>query len=395
MSTLTSNPRRAIELRDQNLQQRARISSNSNGGYYEEHVVHMGGGAIMKKPLKRNAKNAIRNLCNVTLKFLCSLKMVAVLGLLIVSFMVYVHAIHNFNIRSIRDPCMVAQTSKINIQESLSSIERNFNTQTNAHDEATFVSIGMGLLPNSTLITTPKSFEHTIPKIIHQQWKNDNIPHKFTKWRNKFLQYFPEPEYQHMIWTDTKGRELIKDYYPWFLKTYDEYAHNINRADAVRYFVLHHFGGIYADLDYEPTTNFYEYIPPNQVSMVESPYYWNEKTQNCLMSSPKHDPFWVDLFAILIKNAKRTEVLEATGPKLLDEAIEYSVHPTYLLPCENFQRVPLGEYDKTLWTTIFDREVMFRLKPISKHCGYFSNNQCHFGKHHNTVSYRTTSGKVL
>merc|ERR1712165_446582 len=121
--------------------------------------------------------------------------------------------------------------------------------------------------------------------------------------------------------------------------------------------------------DYEPQTNFYEFLPPNQVAMVESPYYWNEKTQNCLMSSPKNDPFWVDLFVVLMKNAKKEEVLEATGPILLDQAMEYSVHPSYILPCENFQRVPLGEYDQTLWTTIYDREIMFRLKPISKHCG--------------------------
>ena len=262
-------------------------------------------------------------------------------------------------------------------------------------DTAILVAKGMGLTPDSTMITTPKSFEQTIPKIIHQQWKNDNIPDKFMKWRNKFLQYFPEPEFQHMIWTDKKARELIENYYPWFLTTYDGYKHNINRADAARYFILHRYGGIYADLDYEPMINFYEYLPPNQVSMVESPYYWNEKTQNCLMSSPKYDPFWVDLFAILIKNAKRKEVLEATGPKMLDEAMKNSVHPTFVLPCENFQRVPLGEYDQTLWTTVYDREVMFRLKPISKHCGYFNNDQCHFGKHHNTVSYRTTSGKVL
>lgn len=37
--------------------------------------------------------------------------------------------------------------------------------------------------------------------------------------------------------------------YPWFLETFDGYRFPIQRADAIRYFVLAHFGGIYIDLD--------------------------------------------------------------------------------------------------------------------------------------------------
>lgn len=306
-------------------------------------------------------------------------------GLVLLSsilFLTYIGSLSLYNGRSVRDPCTVAKKSQSTIQSSLNEIQRElFN------HPSKFVPIA--------LTKSTPSFEATIPKIIHQQWKNDVVPKKFMKWKDKWIQYFPEPEYTHMLWTDTNARELIAKHYPWFLQIYDEYEYNINRADAARYFILHHYGGIYADLDYEPTTNFYNYLPQNQVGMVESPYYWNEKTQNCLMSSPQNDPFWIDLFTVLTKNARKKEVLEATGPILLDQAMEYSSHPSYILPCENFQRVPLGEYDQTLWTTIYDREIMFRLKPIAKNCGYYSNDQCHFGKHHNTVSYRTTSGKVV
>lgn len=306
-------------------------------------------------------------------------------GLVLLSsilFLIYIGSLSLYNGRSVRDPCTVAKKSQSTIQSSLNEIQRElFNRPSK-------------FVPIELTKSTP-NFEATIPKIIHQQWKDDVVPKKFMKWKEKWMQYFPEPEYTHMLWTDSNARELIAKHYPWFLQIYDEYEHNINRADAARYFILHHYGGIYADLDYEPTTNFYNYLPQNQVGMVESPYYWNEKTQNCLMSSPQNDPFWIDLFTVLTKNARKNEVLEATGPILLDQAMEYSSHPSYILPCENFQRVPLGEYDQTLWTTIYDREIMFRLKPIAKNCGYYSNDQCHFGKHHNTVSYRTTSGKVV
>lgn len=324
---------------------------------------------------------------------LLSLLLKIAIGLLVlsvVSFLIYLFCMSLYNGRSVRDPCWVAQTSKEKIYQSLTEITRDALIQTDPSSPAT-----VAMAKTTAMTMSMSSFQEVVPKIIHQQWKDENVPKKFMKWRLKWLNMYPEPEYKHMLWTDKNGRELIEEHYPWFLDTYDGYEHNINRADAARYFILHYYGGIYADLDYEPESNFYEYLPPNQVAMVESPYYWNEKTQNCLMSSPKNDPFWVDLFSVLMKNAEKEEVLEATGPILLDAAMEYSIHPAHILPCENFQRVPLGEYDQTLWTTIYDREIMFRLKPISKNCGYYSNKQCHFGKHHNTVSYRTTSGKVL
>ncbi len=306
-------------------------------------------------------------------------------GLLLTCFLCYLGGMNLYNGRSVRDPCTVAIESNQKIHNLLAT-QRDLTIRPSPLIPAFVIQI---------MNDNTRKFQPVLPKIIHQQWKNEYVPNKFMKWRKKWFQYYPEPEYTHMLWTDEKGRDLIETFYPWFLETYDGYEHNINRADAARYFILHHFGGVYADLDYEPNINFYDYLPQNQVAMVESPYYWNEKTQNCLMSSPKGDPFWVDLFTVLTKNAKKEEVLEATGPILLDEAMAYSTHPSYILPCENFQRVPLGEYDQTLWTTIYDREIMFRLKPISKNCGYYSKNQCHFGKHHNTVSYRTTSGTVL
>ena len=37
--------------------------------------------------------------------------------------------------------------------------------------------------------------------------------------------------------------------YPWFLETFQNYRYPIQRADAIRYFVLAHYGGTYIDLD--------------------------------------------------------------------------------------------------------------------------------------------------
>jgi len=153
-----------------------------------------------------------------------------------------------------------------------------------------------------------------LPKIIHQQWKTKDIPPgPYTTWHNKHLELYPRPEWTHMIWTDENARELIKSDYPFFLKTYDSYEWGIQRADAVRYFVLHKYGGMYVDLDYESRVNFWDRLPQDRVGLVESPYQYNEKAQNSLMSSPKGDPFWNETFVLLMERSTRP-VLHATGP---------------------------------------------------------------------------------
>jgi mannosyltransferase OCH1-like enzyme len=39
--------------------------------------------------------------------------------------------------------------------------------------------------------------------------------------------------------------QLIASKFPWFLSTFKSYPYGIQRADALRYFVLYEYGGIY------------------------------------------------------------------------------------------------------------------------------------------------------
>jgi len=39
--------------------------------------------------------------------------------------------------------------------------------------------------------------------------------------------------------------QLIATKFPWFLDTYKSYPYGIQRADALRYFVLYEYGGVY------------------------------------------------------------------------------------------------------------------------------------------------------
>lgn len=89
--------------------------------------------------------------------------------------------------------------------------------------------------------------EPLIPKIIHQTYKDENIPEKWRAGQQACIDL--HPDYEYILWTDASAREFIAREYAWFLYTWDLYPYPIQRADAIRYFVLAHYGGIYIDLD--------------------------------------------------------------------------------------------------------------------------------------------------
>lgn len=193
-----------------------------------------------------------------------------------------------------------------------------------------------------TMSSSPNS--SSLPKIIHQQSKTEVIEGDLLKWHKEFKRLFPEPEFKHELWTDERMRSLIASEYPFFLKHYDGYVHPIQRVDSARYFILHQYGGLYADLDIEPLINYWDFLPRDRPAFIESPYAYNEYVQNSLMSSPKGHLFWNYTFELLMERSSRKDVLSTTGPIFCDDAIKKSNHlPVYVLPCENFHRIPTGE----------------------------------------------------
>ncbi|ODV93585.1 hypothetical protein PACTADRAFT_51370 [Pachysolen tannophilus NRRL Y-2460] len=86
-----------------------------------------------------------------------------------------------------------------------------------------------------------------IPKIIHQTYKTRDIPEVWKAGQQACIDL--HPDYQYILWTDEMAMEFIAREYPWFLETFKNYKFPIERADAIRYFVLSHYGGVYIDLD--------------------------------------------------------------------------------------------------------------------------------------------------
>ncbi|WP_268225682.1 glycosyltransferase family 32 protein [Sinomicrobium oceani] len=166
-----------------------------------------------------------------------------------------------------------------------------------------------------------------VPKIIHQTWKSENYPKHFLPFVKSWIKYHPEWEYR--LWTDTMNRDFIKEKYPFFLEVFDSYPFNIQRVDAIRYFILYHYGGLYVDLDSEAFCEVDSYLMGDEDCFLikESDqqsdlHDMNFIISNAFMACPPKSQFFWEIILDLVSyksHAKdiNTLVLETTGPFML------------------------------------------------------------------------------
>ena len=85
-----------------------------------------------------------------------------------------------------------------------------------------------------------------IPKKIHQIWLGGKKPpNKFIPWMKSWQKFNPDWEYK--LWDEENIKELN-------INDFNIYSKKINpgyRSDILRYIILHKFGGLYADTDFE------------------------------------------------------------------------------------------------------------------------------------------------
>lgn len=190
----------------------------------------------------------------------------------------------------------------------------------------------------------------SIPKIIHQTWKNKKIPDDWLISKQRWEEFHPGWEYR--LWTDRDNREYIKINYPNFLEIFDSYPHNIQRADVIRYFILRDFGGVYSDLDIEPLgpiDKYVDHIASNGgVGLVFSGNV-NVFTNSFMISAPRN-PIWNKVIERLYRQeipwwamTKHFEVMYSTGPLMLNAVANEYRGPICLLPRPVFMAYSIAD----------------------------------------------------
>lgn len=93
-------------------------------------------------------------------------------------------------------------------------------------------------------------------KNLHQIWSKGSLPVKYKLLQKSLIDLHPDWNYK--LWNLDECRNLIKEKYNFFLKTFDNYQYDIQRIDSARIFILNEYGGLYCDLD----IHFYKNLQP-------------------------------------------------------------------------------------------------------------------------------------
>jgi mannosyltransferase OCH1-like enzyme len=178
------------------------------------------------------------------------------------------------------------------------------------------------------LVRKKKQEHGGIPKIIHQSWKDTNLPPRFEKWRKQWLKM--HPDYTFMFWTDEDNRKLVMEHYPWLLTIYDAFPKPIMRADLARILYMHKFGGVYVDLDFEPLRPI-DSLLENETGAVlaynTNAYYSRDVVPNAFLASVPNHHFWNFVITKIIQHAYAKLSLsfiaeQTTGPHCMRDVLD-------------------------------------------------------------------------
>jgi mannosyltransferase OCH1-like enzyme len=180
------------------------------------------------------------------------------------------------------------------------------------------------VIVNRDLLLQKNATNLVIPAIIHQTIKKESMLETMSKdWKDAYQSCRDKyPDYQYFLWTDENAREFIKKEFPEFLEVYDSYPYDIQRADAVRYFALYKYGGIYHDLDIGCERDWEILRDRAAIFPETSPF----GVSNDLMMSRKSHPLLKKMCENLsnfnkIFGTKYLTVMFSTGPVFVDAQI--------------------------------------------------------------------------
>jgi len=157
-----------------------------------------------------------------------------------------------------------------------------------------------------------------IPRIVHQLWKDEEIPARWLDAVSSVKRYHKGWEYR--LWTDALIDDYLQTNHPRFYPVFAGMNRHIMRVDVFRYVLMHDIGGLYCDLDYE-FVRPYDYGDAELVLSLEYDEAYGDDTNQVanyvFASVPKH-ALWRDIFDDLQQHPphaeKSTDVCSVTGP---------------------------------------------------------------------------------
>lgn len=205
---------------------------------------------------------------------------------------------------------LIEKTSLVKFRQTENSLMRTPKTR----EEARICHY----LAKIAAINRRNKFEKQIfSKIIHQTWIDNNIPEKLIfcveSWKKL------NPEYNYMFWTDNDIQTFIKDKYPEYYNIFLRAPLGIQKSDIFRILVLHYYGGVYADIDFECLIPIqYWNLDFKKINLSYEPIEHHNKNILCnaIIISPKAIDKLLDIitYGEIILKKNKYEVLNTFGP---------------------------------------------------------------------------------
>lgn len=167
-----------------------------------------------------------------------------------------------------------------------------------------------------------------IPRIVHVTYKSrEELPEE---WKYSLKQWQAmNPHWEVRFWSDQDIADFVHEQYPEMEAMHQSYKYMIQRVDSVRYMILHHFGGVYSDMDIYPATSLDKLLEQweegnKNVLLAET---FNMGTTNAFMAAAPQSNFMKCVIENLpnyqtmrvnhILQWQHWEVLSSAGPTFL------------------------------------------------------------------------------
>ena len=166
-----------------------------------------------------------------------------------------------------------------------------------------------------------------VPHVVHQLWMQGSnaVPPKYAAARASWAANHPGWEVK--TWDDASVLAMIKADYPQHAAWYEALPRMMQRCDACRGFLLHRFGGVYADMDAFAVDNFEGLVSAQASSAGPNGelLLFTRSLNNAVSVSSVGHPFWTDVFMPAVKaNAEAVvgapevaAILKTAGPQAM------------------------------------------------------------------------------
>ena len=201
-----------------------------------------------------------------------------------------------------------------------------------------------------------------IPKIIHQTWKDKNLPPIIYKLVSENISFLKSNGYEYMFWTDDMILKLISEEYPNFYNIYKLARTGVQKGDIARIILVYHYGGIYIDLDVLVLRDFKEIINMNSDKL-----YISYEPSGQTTALYNNDKYLCNAFFAANKNNSMLKIILNNIPEYIKNYTENIFQKFDIFGGSYFKSIiedPSNNWAKNEVYIIDDRELFYPINDL-------------------------------